>query len=707
MIAKHIPMHSIAKSSFAGLAEYITDKQSKEHRLGEVTLTNCDALDVEMAICEIVATQEQNTRAKSDKTFHLLVSFRPDEKPDTATLKAIEDKICEGLGFGEHQRISAVHHDTDNLHIHIAINKIHPERLTIHEPYYPYKTLAKLCATLEQEYGLQVDNHEPKRTAAEGRAMDMEHHSGMESLLGWIQRECLSEIKAADTWEKLHEVMEGNGLSLRVKANGVVFESQKTGVQVKASSVARDLSKSKLEARLGAFEAATARAVESTLADKPASQANALNEAGAGDSAIQQKAQAMQPQPKRQYEKKPLRFGVDTTVLYARYQDDQRRRGSIQKRSLKQLREQKTRRIDEAKRSAQSQREAIKRMSGSAQAKKARYTQASSALLGTISAINAQYRQACKNLYAENSRHTWVDWLRQKSIAGDREALTALRSRPNQGFKKRVLLRQTPNRAPGTIGLGVRVPLEAYKAVPLTDNITKQGTVIYRLGASSVRESGNGLQIPKEATRQQMQNALRFAMQHYGKCLSMNGDLEFKAQMIKAAVDSGLPVTFADPLLERKRQELLQGKHHERASGQALDRGRTGRPASQPFQHATATAGRAAYSVHNSAHDSAQHGGQHLLRQPDAVRAGTPPPPVARDRMRGLSERGLAGLKTGIEMLLPPVVSIFLRQPGTESDSLLRRGRGLLADVVSEAKKALQAAKPQHNTQGQGTGRGL
>jgi len=132
MIAKHVHMHSVEKSSFSRLVDYITDNQSKEHRLGEVSIINCISDELDIAVEEVRATQALNTRAKSDKTFHLLVSFRPDEKPSTEVLKAIEAKLCEGLGFGEHQRISAVHTDTDNLHIHIAINKIHPERLTIH-----------------------------------------------------------------------------------------------------------------------------------------------------------------------------------------------------------------------------------------------------------------------------------------------------------------------------------------------------------------------------------------------------------------------------------------------------------------------------------------------------------------------------------------------------------------------------------------------
>ena len=79
------------------------------------------------------------------------------------------------------------------LHLHIAINKIHPTRLTIHSPYNDHKTLGKLCAALELQYGLERDNHQAVRVGSENRALDMEHHAGVESLLGWIKRECLEQ----------------------------------------------------------------------------------------------------------------------------------------------------------------------------------------------------------------------------------------------------------------------------------------------------------------------------------------------------------------------------------------------------------------------------------------------------------------------------------------------------------------------------------
>ena len=210
MIAKRVAMNSIQKGSFAGLVEYILDAKNKSQRVESVRITHCLSDNPIWAIQEVTATQAQNTRAKTDKTYHLIISFREGEKPSKEVLKAIEDRICDGIGYAGHQRISAVHADTDNLHLHVAINKIHPKRHTIHEPYYDHRALGDLCEKLEVEYGLQRDNHNPQQTAS--RANDMEHKAGIESLTGWIKRECLEPLKSAKSWDELHKVLQGHGL---------------------------------------------------------------------------------------------------------------------------------------------------------------------------------------------------------------------------------------------------------------------------------------------------------------------------------------------------------------------------------------------------------------------------------------------------------------------------------------------------------------
>ena len=254
MIAKAIPMKTAVKSHFAKLVAYITDDQDTPFRLGAVNINNCYGDEVEDAVFEILNTQLKNQRAVSDKNYHLIVSFRAGEEPGAEILQAIEQEICTGLGFKDHQRVSAVHCDTENLHIHIAINKVHPVKHTIHNPFQDYKTLAKLCAKLEQQYGLEVDNHSTRRNHSAGKARDMEAHAGIESLITWIQHHALEQIKQAKTWGQLHSAFYENGLSIKPRGNGLAISTLDSSVGVKASSVDRELSKGKLEQRLGSYQ---------------------------------------------------------------------------------------------------------------------------------------------------------------------------------------------------------------------------------------------------------------------------------------------------------------------------------------------------------------------------------------------------------------------------------------------------------------------
>lgn len=511
MIAKHVPMRSLGKSDFADLAKYITDAQSKDHRLGLVSVTNCEAHSVRDAITEVLATQHTNTRAKGDKTYHLIVSFRAGENPDADTLKAIEERICQGLGFGEHQRISAVHNDTDNLHIHIAINKIHPTRHTMHEPYYPHLALGELCATLERDYGLEVDNHQAHQRGAASRAADMERHAGVESLVGWIKRECLDEIRAASTWTELHQVMRDNGLEITPRGNGLVIRAD-DGTMVKPSTLARDLSKPALEKRLGAFEASP--------------------------------EQVERKQAKRKYQKKPVRMRIDTTELYARYKDEQKNLTAARAEALAAAKRRKDRAVADAKKKAATKRAAIKLAGGGRVSKKLLYSQTSATLRAELDGIHKEYAKERERLYQGHQRRQWADWLKQEATQGNSEALAALRAREAaQGLKGNTLTAQ-----------GKAKPGHA----PVIDNITKKGTIIYRAGQSAVRDDGDRLQVSTGADRAGVLEALKLAAERYGDRITVNGTPEFKAQAIRAAVDGKLAIMFADPALEKRRQALLQ-----------------------------------------------------------------------------------------------------------------------------------------------------
>ena len=131
--------------------------------------------------------------------------------------------------------------DTDNNTSILPYQKIHPRKLTIHNPYYDYKKVATLCEQIEQEYGLTQVSHETKLDKSSRIIQDIETNAGIESLLGWIRRECIDDIKRADNWQDLHQVLQVHGLVIKERGNGLVFVSG-NGVAVKASSVDRSLS---------------------------------------------------------------------------------------------------------------------------------------------------------------------------------------------------------------------------------------------------------------------------------------------------------------------------------------------------------------------------------------------------------------------------------------------------------------------------------
>lgn len=649
MIAKHVPMRTLGKSNFGELASYITDAQSKDHRLGQIRVTNCEAATLPAAIEEVLATQHMNTRAKGDKTYHLLIGFPPGESPAAEVLSEIENRVCAALGYGEHQRISAVHNDTDHLHIHIAINKIHPKRGTMHEPFQSYRTLGDICTTLEEELGLQRVNHISRRTLSEGRAADMEQHSGIESLVGWIKRECLEEIRGAMSWAGLHQVMRDNGLELRERGNGLVVEAS-DGTTVKASTLARDLSKPALEGRLGPFEASAER-----KADKP----------------------------KRSYQKAPVRMRIDTTELYARYKDEQKNLTAARAEALDKARRRKDRAVEDAKRANRLRRATIKVVDSKGVSKKMLYSQASTALRSSLDAIHAEYTKEREKLYQGFQRRTWADWLKSEAMQGNPQALTALRARDAaKGLQGRTLTGQ--GEAHGSTSQEI-------------DNITKKGTIIYRAGQTAVRDDGDKLQVSRENDQRGLQAALRMAAERYGSRITVTGDAEFKARIIHAAVDGRLSITFADPGLERRRQELLTQKEqanvrtdranqrHERGRSNRRGTGRAGSGAVTNNNTARAGAGRAAPGG-----DGRLAAGSGLAGKPDVGRVGRNPPPQSQHRLRTLSALGLVQLAGRSEVLLPRDVSRHLEQQGTQPDNQLRRnlfGPGVKPEAAAAAEK--------------------
>lgn len=244
-------MKSLNKSSFKNLLGYLTNNQGHSSRVGDISLTNLKADSLGTGIAEVQKTQMQNFRCKSDKTMHLIVSFQEGESCSTEVLKKIEQDVCEALGLGTHQRISVVHQDTDNMHLHIAVNKIDSVTYNYKDPYRSFHKLSDVAQLCEEKYSLRKDNHIKSKLESESIINTMETHRGEESLCSEI-RNLKNDLSSASNWKEFHNILAENGLGIKVRANGLVFFNDQ-GIYVKASTVDRNFSKSKLEKKFGTF----------------------------------------------------------------------------------------------------------------------------------------------------------------------------------------------------------------------------------------------------------------------------------------------------------------------------------------------------------------------------------------------------------------------------------------------------------------------
>lgn len=271
-LANYIQDAEAPHRNFKKTAEYIADIEGEGEKVLHQWHAGCEADDYALAITEVQATQALNTRSTKEKTYHLLISFRPedDHKLTPEVMEEIEKEFAEALGFQEHQRHCGAHQNTNNLHIHVAYNMIHPLTLNRREPYRDYLIRDTVCRSLEKRFGLAIDNGRepgsfPKRKNEKAQAV--EAHTQQESFDGYCQRhkeELLGSIQQANDWQEVHDVLSRRGLTIKLHGNGCVIKDRHGKHAIKASSLDPSLSKGALTKRLGAYQAPQSKLQQAT-----------------------------------------------------------------------------------------------------------------------------------------------------------------------------------------------------------------------------------------------------------------------------------------------------------------------------------------------------------------------------------------------------------------------------------------------------------
>lgn len=221
---------------------------------------------------EMVALASEAVRSKNPVN-HFILSWREGEQPSLTQIEEAVSIFMAELGVKDHQAIYGLHADTDNIHLHIAINRVHPDTLEVVKINggFDIEAVHKAVARIEHVQGWQREQRGRYRVREGGelvrerlvtdktkprqpgqRKRDMENRTGEKS----AERICIEQgapiVERAQSWEQLHRELAENGMRYVKKGSGaMIFVGE---VAVKASSVDRGASLAKLQKRLGPYQ---------------------------------------------------------------------------------------------------------------------------------------------------------------------------------------------------------------------------------------------------------------------------------------------------------------------------------------------------------------------------------------------------------------------------------------------------------------------
>ena len=223
---------------------------------------------------------------------HWIFSWQEGEQPTRKQVEEVVDVFLERMGLEGHQTVYGLHFDTDNYHLHIAVNRMNEQTRKVIQPHrgFDIEEAHKIIAIIEKRQGWGCQENaryeamedgtivQKKKTKTvstpKSEALDFENATGEKSAQRIVQERGHSIITEASTWSELHRKLEDQGLRFEKKGSGAIIWVGETAV--KASSVDRQFSIKKLSKRLGDFEPGVYSGATKIFAAEPICEVNRM-----------------------------------------------------------------------------------------------------------------------------------------------------------------------------------------------------------------------------------------------------------------------------------------------------------------------------------------------------------------------------------------------------------------------------------------------
>lgn len=224
--------------------------------------------DQRSRIAEMIALAEESR--SDDPIEHFMFSWQEGSIPTKQNIERLIDVLLERTGMKDHQIIYGLHQDTDNLHLHVQLNRMNPLTGKTKHIGWKHNTLAEVVAVIEHKQGWKAEKNAQFRVV-DGKLKDMRSHpdpsrmkhikskikdneirTGEKSALRQAQEQAIPILKSAQDWGNLHERLARIGMKYEKRGSGALVWIG--DVPVKASDVGSPYTLSKIQKLLGEYQ---------------------------------------------------------------------------------------------------------------------------------------------------------------------------------------------------------------------------------------------------------------------------------------------------------------------------------------------------------------------------------------------------------------------------------------------------------------------
>jgi hypothetical protein len=505
-------------------------------------------------------------RLRGNPVYHVAINWMEGEHPTVRQAERASRHVMQALGFGECQAVWAIHRDTDNDHVHLVINRVHPTKLTaVSVPRGDYFLLDRCMRELEIELGfaraqgpyITIDTADGSKIVrmsraereARGllrngqgprispRAERAERNLAAASFQRWVTGAPSAALHRGvtargATWEHAHGLLAEFGCVIQPQGSGMVVTTTLSNGRVlaaKASLMGRWASRASLERVLGPYTeptsglplgAALRRSYEQFIERQRSAEIQPHRTPADADRLARRAARA---EARRRLAE---RFGQNQAGV--------RERRRHEREALRQRHEDERRALGAAHREQRRRVRALPQRSP----RDWHFALALWAFAAAREREALQRRQAAERQALTETLprgEVWRRWLERQAEAGDQAAQAALRGiRYRERRKQRedgIAGEQGSPQRPFTVG-SLRAEVDAVRRI-----------IIYRRvdGSEVFRDVGPRI-VMQDRTDDSIEAALRVAAQKYGGRVRLMGSDLFRERAARMATRLGVVV---------------------------------------------------------------------------------------------------------------------------------------------------------------------